>query len=276
MVLLVTTTLVLAASSGAATGTEFIASDDATVTDGDLDGAGDWVYNEQSVVVGYAHPALGPGEHRGVYEFDLGRTAAGVDAATLALHVAGSFVTSDPDPRLIVFVGPGDGQVTAADFAPSPSELAGEVNLYEVGETIDVTTALQVVGPSRFIRVVVAPHPATVGTPGGLLFGSWENELAYGDGYRTARLTIAFQSAQEQVADLIALVNGYQLDKLGTSLTDKLAAVQQSLEANEPTTASENLNAFIQQVEAQAGKRLTPEQATDLRNKALRIEAAIA
>jgi hypothetical protein len=59
-------------------------------------------------------------------------------------------------------------------------------------------------------------------------------------------------------------------------LTDKLAAVQQSLEANEPMTASENLNAFIQQVEAQAGKRLTPEQATDLRNKALRIEAAIA
>src|SRR5262245_17112915 len=98
LVLVVTTALVLAASSGAATKTELIGSTDATVTDVDLDGAGDWVYDEQSVVVGYAHPALGVREHRGVYEFDLGSETAGVKAATLALDVTGSFVTSDPDP----------------------------------------------------------------------------------------------------------------------------------------------------------------------------------
>lgn len=83
--------------------------------------------------------------------------------------------------------------------------------------------------------------------------------------------TVHVKGASEQVADLLALVDSYQLDKLGTSLQDKLVTVQQFLAAGKPRQAEENLAAFVAQVTAQRGKALTEEQADALETAALRI-----
>ena len=83
--------------------------------------------------------------------------------------------------------------------------------------------------------------------------------------------TVHVKGASEQVADLIALVDGYQLGKLGTSLHDKLVTVQRFLAAGKPRQAEENLESFIAQVNSQAGKGLTQAQAAALRTAAQRI-----
>jgi hypothetical protein len=87
----------------------------------------------------------------------------------------------------------------------------------------------------------------------------------------TETFRVHVQGSREQVADLTALVDSYALGKLGTSLHDKLAAVQRFLEAGKNRQAEDNLAAFISQVNAQRGKGLTPTQADALGGVAQRI-----
>lgn len=87
----------------------------------------------------------------------------------------------------------------------------------------------------------------------------------------TATFQIRVRGADEQVADLIALLDGYGLDRLGTSLRDKLSTVQRLLAAGKPQQAQDNLEAFIAQVDAQRGKGMTGEQADALETAGQRI-----
>jgi hypothetical protein len=87
----------------------------------------------------------------------------------------------------------------------------------------------------------------------------------------TAAFTVHVKGAGEQVADLLALIEGYDLGNLGSSLGDKLRTVQRFLVAGKPGQAEENLAAFASQVEAQRGKGLTAEQADALVTAAHRI-----
>jgi chitinase len=80
---------------------------------------------------------------------------------------------------------------------------------------------------------------------------------------------------QALVADLIALVQSYGLDKLETSLTQKLVTVQRMLESDKRKQAIHALDTFINQVNAQKGKALTIEQANELTNRAQDIKSAI-
>jgi hypothetical protein len=91
----------------------------------------------------------------------------------------------------------------------------------------------------------------------------------------SASFTVHVKGASEQVTDLLALVDGYDLGTLGTSLHDKLVTVQRLLAANKPRRACENLNSFLNQVRAQRGKGLTVEQADRLIADAQRIRAVI-
>jgi hypothetical protein len=82
----------------------------------------------------------------------------------------------------------------------------------------------------------------------------------------------ATKSAAELLADLITLVDSYQLATLGTSLEAKLMTVQQMLADHKLRQACENLGSFLNQVNAQTGKGLTIEQASELKTNAQRIE----
>jgi uncharacterized delta-60 repeat protein len=87
--------------------------------------------------------------------------------------------------------------------------------------------------------------------------------------------TVHVKDSSEQVADLIALVDGYQLGKLGSSLQDKLVTVQRFLAAGKNQQSEENLAAFISQVKAQRGKGLTEDRADALVTAAQRIKNVI-
>ena len=102
----------------------------------------------------------------------------------------------------------------------------------------------------------------------------WASDSAGNVGYSEI-FNIHVEGASEQVNDLIAVVESYNLDKLGTSLTDKLMTVQRMLTATKPDEAIEKLNAFINQLKAQTGKGLTTDQANQLTTDANRIKAVI-
>ena len=87
--------------------------------------------------------------------------------------------------------------------------------------------------------------------------------------------SVQVKGASEQVADLIAAVDGYHLDKLGSSLRDKLVTVQRFLAAGKPLQARDNLAAFVSQVESQRGKGLTDAQADALKSAAQQIANVI-
>ena len=76
----------------------------------------------------------------------------------------------------------------------------------------------------------------------------------------------------EQLTDMLALVESYQPGRLGTSLTDKLTTVMRFLDASKLRQASENLDAFINQVKSQSGSGLTADQAAELVMRAERIK----
>jgi hypothetical protein len=90
---------------------------DGFVVDLDFEGGDLVVDGLNSVVVGFnAH--FGPGEYRGIYEFDLRQLPAcdGDLRMTLRLSLVGS-AFEGIDPNLTLVAGPGDGALGAADFA---------------------------------------------------------------------------------------------------------------------------------------------------------------
>ncbi len=91
----------------------------------------------------------------------------------------------------------------------------------------------------------------------------------------SASFIVHVKGAPEQVADLIALVDSYNLRLLGTALHDKLVKVQEFLTANKPKRACEKLDGFLAQVKEQRGKRISVEQADRLTLDARRIKAVI-
>lgn len=91
-----------------------------------------------------------------------------------------------------------------------------------------------------------------------------------------ASFAVHVKGAPEQVADLIALVDSYNLRQLGAALHDKLVKVQVFLAANKPKRACERLDAFLAQVKEQRGKRLPIEQADTLTADARRTKTVIA
>jgi HYR domain len=87
----------------------------------------------------------------------------------------------------------------------------------------------------------------------------------------TASFLVHVNGAGEQLANLSATVDGFNLGKLGASLDDKLVTVEHFLAANKPQQACENLASFYSQVQSQSGKGLTVSQASDLAGSASQI-----
>jgi len=83
------------------------------------------------------------------------------------------------------------------------------------------------------------------------------------------------KSASEQLVDLIARVDRYNLGQLGTALHEKLVRAQGFLGANKPKRACEVLDRFLAQVKEQRGKRISVERADGLTADARRIKAVI-
>jgi probable HAF family extracellular repeat protein len=89
----------------------------------------------------------------------------------------------------------------------------------------------------------------------------------------TASFTVTVKGASEQLADLLRAVTGVGP---GTSLADKVKVAQTAYAAGDQTHTCEILNAFVNQVRAQAGKGIEPETtAPSLIADAKRIRAVL-
>lgn len=93
----------------------------------------------------------------------------------------------------------------------------------------------------------------------------------------TGSFQVVVKGAAEQISDLIPLVTSFHLSMgLQTSLNAKLMAALSAVNAGNMPAACGSLTAFINQVDAQSGKGLTPSQATQLRMAAQQIQAVLA
>jgi PKD repeat protein len=88
-----------------------------------------------------------------------------------------------------------------------------------------------------------------------------------------ASFDLSVLSAPEQLA--ILRVRAAEIGRPGTSLADKIVDTQAALEMGELAKACSTLNAFLHQVDAQAGKGIAPETASDLTRDATRIRAVL-
>jgi probable HAF family extracellular repeat protein len=83
-------------------------------------------------------------------------------------------------------------------------------------------------------------------------------------------------SGPTMLENLIALIRGYGLAAgLETSLVAKLASAQKSLSKGNTGAACNQIEAFINQVAAQIGKGLTPDQSDELLGGAAEVRAAL-
>jgi len=92
----------------------------------------------------------------------------------------------------------------------------------------------------------------------------------------TVNPEITVKTPAEAISDMIAQVKSFGLPKgIETSLTAKLNAAIAALERGNEKTAINNLNAFMNEVKAQQGKKLTDAQANTLSTKAQMIIQSI-
>jgi HYR domain len=124
----------------------------------------------------------------------------------------------------------------------------------------------------------VDTHPSVSGSPASgstFAFGSTTVTLTATDAAGNSSVktfTIYVRNAPEQLTALMALVDSYQLGKLGSSFDDKLTTVARFVADGKLSQANETLSAFVANVEAQSGKGLTAAQATSLSSAATRIQ----
>jgi len=90
--------------------------------------------------------------------------------------------------------------------------------------------------------------------------------------------TVHVQGASELTGALIAEIDGWKLDKLGTSFHDKLVTVQDLLATGKKTEALETLNAFLNQVAAVKSVSKLPDwswQSPEITSKVAQIKTVI-
>ena len=156
---------------------------DGSVTDANFDGAGESILDGlNSVVVGFN--ALGPGEHRGIYEFDVSSIPVGatVISATLGLNAIGTRFAGT-DPNLTLYAGEGNGSLDASDFAGGTLVLGFFANMTAavVDNVLDVRATVQELldAGAQSIVFVVRPNPQASGGSGAILYSG--NEIGVVD-----------------------------------------------------------------------------------------------
>jgi hypothetical protein len=83
-------------------------------------------------------------------------------------------------------------------------------------------------------------------------------------------------NTQDRLNDLIALIRSFNLPSgTANSLIRKLQNAIDAINASDPATACSLLTAFINECQAQSGKKLTPPQSAQLINSATQIKTSI-
>ena len=149
---------------------------------------------------------------------------------------------------------------TFALNTPITVQGGDRLGLYSGPNTACVNTA--VLGTNGVINAFGAqPSVGTTITPTFRILGHPPNISA------TLTPTVA-----QQVSDLLTAVTGVGA---GESLANKITAIQGYIAANDAASACAKLNAFINEVNAQAGKKITDAQAAAFTTQANDIKASL-
>jgi hypothetical protein len=122
------------------------------------------------------------------------------------------------------------------------------------------------------VPVTCLPSSGTIFAIGttGVRCIAWDSR----DNTAQASFNVHVKGADEQITDLLRLVMQEQLGT-GASLADKLQAIQADIAGNLTSDACGTLQAFINEVQAQNGKKLTSDQSAQLISSASRIAAVL-
>jgi hypothetical protein len=169
------------------------------------------------------------------------------------------------------------------DPVPNPCCAAGEVFDYSRPMVLElgpgrywVTVRFDLAGTGLF-RPQLAPaigHPGMVGELGiepfvPISVAPPNNDFAFS-------VYGSIETPAEAAADLLTTIEGFALpDGTETSLTVKLSAAQAALDGGDTAAACRALQDLINAVSAQAEKKLTAAQATEIIDEATRIRGII-
>jgi hypothetical protein len=239
---------------------------------GIVDGGGNLDWPESNCPGVNAHPRLGPLADNGgpTQTMAIGLGGGAIDAALAAACPStdqrgvsrpqgagcdiGAFESDAVDTTPPVITTPGDIIVDATG-------PAGAVVAYSASAIDDVD------GP---VGVTCSPSPEST-FPIGTTHVTCSASDAAGNEAR-ASFDVHVKGAGEQLDDLIDQVNGIGP---GSGLTDKLTEAERALVAGNKRAACNNLGAFANQVQAQAGKTLTPAEAAEFVATANRIRSVL-
>ena len=167
--------------------------------------------------------------------------------------------------------------VTVTDLGGSPTTPTGTLTWSDggAGGTLSDSACALLSSPGEVPKngcAVAYTAPASPGTV--TITATYKGDPTHAESSGTAVVTV--QTPQEETQSLVTTVNCMNLPGgTTTSLDSKLNAAINSLNAGNNGTAVNQLNAFINYVNAQAGKKISQAQAQELVSDAQAITAAI-
>jgi len=132
-------------------------------------------------------------------------------------------------------------------------------------------TVIDVVDPAP--TLMCSPEPGSLFP---LLFTAVNCTASDGAGHTAnATFDVLVKHADWQLFDTMNLVESWNLEKLGSSLIDKLRTARKFNDAGKLKQANDTLNGLLNQVASQSDKGLTTEQANELLARVMRIQHVI-
>jgi streptogramin lyase len=189
-----------------------------------------------------------------------------------------SGITAGPDGNIWfadVTARIGRIEVEAVDNTPPVLSVPDSID-------VDATSALgAVVSYIATATDLVDPNPTVVCEPAsGRMFPIGDTIVACeardaSGNESESSFAIHVRGGSEQLQNLSAVIRGFSLSSLGSSLVDKLEQVQVALLAGDKRSACNQLASFLRQTAAQAGKGLTAAQRERLDADGRRISTVI-
>lgn len=235
-----------------------------------------------------------PGSIQDVTLYDYALTAAQI--AALPLPAPPSLgpdlsITKAGAPNPVVVGSPLTYTITATNSGLTPAfgvtvtdPLPGGVTLVNASSsqgscsgTGVVTCALGAIAPTSqaVVTIVVTPTAAGALNNNASVASSVPDPIPGNNSANAATTVIPAPTAQQQVANLIELVGSMNLGTAAQSFTGKLDGVQDKITRGQTMAACNSVAAFMNEVAAQSGKKLTAAQAAQLTAAANQIRAML-
>lgn len=181
----------------------------------------------------------------------------GTTRTDTTIPVKGQFSWSGPTLQSIGVAPPN------ASVATGLRQQFTATGQYSDSSTQDLTTSVRWSSSDPSVAVI-SNVPGSQGLATGLATGVATIMAALNGVSGATQLTVTPSTASQQVSNLIALLNSFNLGPPAQSLLNKLLGIQNKIANAQLNSVCNDLSAFIAEVTAQSGKSLTINQANQL------------